>query len=186
MKDEQLIELYFSRNERALEETLTSYGSLLRSLIRRILPLPEDVDECMNETLLKVWNSIPPEKPHHFAAYVSKIARNTALHRYQRENAQKRGGSDIPAVLDELSDLSDGIDHPAEEAIGNDLSDAISRFLKTKKRSDRILFVRRYFYLERVTDIAKVTGTSEAALSSRLFKLRRELRSFLQKEGYMP
>ena len=183
MEDVRIIELFWERSQEAIAQTKTKYGRLIFSICMRILRIEEDAAECENDTYLKAWDSMPPQRPDHLSAYLGRIARNLSLDRYEREHAQKRGGTQIPLILEELEEcIPSGTDLEADLE-RKELSAAINRFLGTLGYEDRYLFVRRYWYADSVADIAAQTHGSVNRTSVRLFRLREKLRKSLQKEG---
>lgn len=184
LEDSKIVSLFFERSEQAIEELDRKYGAAVRKAAANILSDRLDVEECVNDTYLRVWNDIPPHAPDRLAGYVCKIARNLAINRYHADHAAKRGGS-YALVLDEMEEcIPSGVDvetaHDAKE-----LSAAIDRFLATLSREDRFLFVRRYWYADPVAELAAMTGGSAARISVRLFRLRKKLRITLMKEGFL-
>ena len=180
MDDKSIIELYFRRDENALRQTKELYGERLRALAYRILQSREDAEECENDTYMKAWASIPPQKPQHFFAYLAKICRNTALNMAEKQKAEKRS-----AVIVELSDeLSECLPDKRsfEDTAEQELGEIISEFLKTLSKENRIIFVRRYFLSETISDISKALGISESKVKSSLFRTRNKLRDYLSKE----
>ena len=177
MDDKRIIDLYFARDEEALTQTSAKYGALLRRIAENILGNSLDAEECENDTYLSLWNSIPPNRPARLSAYAAKIARNHALHRLEYMNAQKRCAVLLPAdelamIVGEEDDLS------AEE-----LAKTISAFLRSVSADERRAFVRHYFSLEPLERIAESEGWSVGKLKSMLFRMRKKLRVYLEKEG---
>ena len=182
MEDEAIVMLYWERQERAIAETEIKYGGLCRSLAQRVLASPEDTEECVSDTWLRTWNSIPPQRPKAFGAFLCAITRNLALDRYRRQTAQKRGSGEIELALEELGECVSG--ETMEEKLQLQLlTDALNGFLHWLKPRDRELFLRRYWSLEPLRELARREGLSENALSVRLHRLRVRLREYLDKEG---
>lgn len=183
MEDRKILELYFERQERAIEETDKKYGRYCHSISYNILESHEDAAEIVNDTYLKVWNTVPPKKPDPLKPYVGIITRNLSLNRWESHNAKKRGGQTALA-LDELGECIS--DSDKREDIGESvvLSDAINRFLKGLTKDARRLFVCRYFYMSSISDIAKGFGLKESAVTMSLSRTRGKLKSFLEKEGF--
>ena len=180
MDDYKIIELYFRRDEDAITQTKECYGERIKLLAYRILRSREDAEECENATYMKAWESIPPQKPQHFFAYLAKICRNTALKMSEKQKAEKRS-----AVIVELShELSDCLPdkHTLENTAEQELSEIISIFLKTVSKENRIIFVRRYFLSEMISEISDVLEISESKVKSSLFRTRKKLRDHLSKE----
>ncbi len=180
MDDNKIMELYFRRDEEAITQTKECYGGRLKALAYRILHSSEDAEECENDTYMKAWASIPPQKPQHFFAYLAKICRNTALKMSEKQQAQKRS-----AVIVELSqELSECLpdQHALEDTAEQELGQIISTFLKTVSKENRIIFVRRYFLSETIADISQTLGISESKVKSSLFRTRHKLKDYLSKE----
>ena len=176
LEDEQIIALYFARDEQALTETTGKYGAFCRSLAFRILGNAQDAEECCNDVLLKVWNAIPPERPQHFSAYLTKIVRNTALHIYEKLHAEKRGGTQTAAALDELAECLPAPDN-VEETISEAETGAMLRgFLKTVSEDARNIFILRYVYMMPVKVIAERLGMSESKVKVSLHRTRQALK----------
>lgn len=144
-----------------------------------ILSSAEDTEECLNDTWLRTWNSIPPTRPSVLRVFVGKIARNLALDRYKARNAEKRAGGEFAMSLDELDECVGAEDSLESERIG----ESISRFLRTQSREARSVFVCRYFYCDSVSDIARRFGLSESKVKSMLFRTRSKLKIHLEGEG---
>jgi len=177
MDDSQIIELYFSRDEAAIRETNVKYGKLCLHIARNILDNPEDAEECVQDTFLAVWNAIPPAHPDNFSAFVCKIARNLSLKKLEYQSAAKRN-ADICISLTELESIL-----PAPNMETGDLSRLISAFLKTEKESARKIFLRRYWFFDSVSEIARQCACSESKVKSMLSRTRKKLAAYLQKEG---
>ncbi len=182
MDDKQMIELYFARDERALEETARRYGRFCHYVVRQILPNDADADEIVNDTYLKAWNTIPPQRPKSLKTYLAMIANQLALNRYYADTRQKRGGFSVDKALEELDELiSDGADSMADEVA---LSQALNKFLGTLDERARNIFVLRYWYVSPVKDIAKEYGVKVSYVTVSLLRTRNKLKDFLQKEGF--
>ena len=182
LEDSKIISLFFERSEQAIRELDSKYGPAVKKLAANILNDRLDAEECVSDTYLRVWSSIPPHAPNPLAAYVCAIARNLAINRYRARHAEKRDGS-YDLVLEEMQEcLPSGVDVETEYE-AKELSDAINRFLSTLEREDRILFVRRYWYLESIHDLAERYNVSESKVKSNLFRTRKALRQHLLEEG---
>ena len=184
LEDSKIISLFFERSEQAIEELNRKYGPAVKKTAANILDDRLDVEECVNDTYLRVWNDIPPHVPNPLAGYVCRIARNLAVNRYHANNAEKRK-SNYDLVLDEMeecipSGVSVETDYEAKE-----LTAAINRFLAALSKEDSFLFVRRYWYADSVADLAAMTNGSANRISVRLFRLREKLRNLLMKEGFL-
>ena len=185
MTDEAIINLYFKRDERAIPETDLKYGGYCHSIAYSILQDYEDTRECLNDTWLRTWNSIPPNRPQNFRIFLAKISRNLAFDRYRAEHSQKRGGGETPECIDELSECIAGAGDAYEELSAKELGAAVNSFLKSIPENDANIFIRRYFYVETVSDIAKRYKLKENNASVKLNRVRKKLRKYLEKEGYI-
>ena len=150
-----------------------------------ILRNKEDAEECANDTYLGAWNSIPPQRPNRLSIYLGKITRNLALNRYKRYTAEKRGHGQVVLALSELEACVPSETTVEQTIEENELAAAIDRFLYAKPKLNRNIFVRRYYHLYAIRDIADAYGMSESKVTSLLFRMRNELRRFLEKEGIM-
>ena len=181
MDDQQIVEYYFARDEQALTHTAQKYGALCHSVAANILASREDAEECVNDTYLQAWNSIPPERPALLGAYLCRIARNLAINRYRAEHRDKRGSGQTAMALDELSEIvSDGSEPLCEELA---LRDAVNGFLRRLPDPARTVFVMRYWYVQPISDIAADLGMSESRVKMILHRTRNRLREHLNKEG---
>ncbi|MCK9253864.1 MAG: sigma-70 family RNA polymerase sigma factor [Clostridiales bacterium] len=181
MDDQAIIALFWARDEMAISETKTKYGRLCRGIARNILGSEEDAEECENDTYLKTWQAIPPQRPAVLPAYLGRIARNIALNRWKAGRADKRGGGEVTLSLDELGDCVSGQEDPDLDE--GEVLVAIERFLDRLEQADRLVFLLRYWQLEPVAAIARRMAWSENKVTSRLFRLRKRLKSQLEKEG---
>lgn len=181
MEDFEIIELYWQRDERALTESVGKYGRLCQSIALRLLNSFEDSEECVSDTWLRAWNTIPPQRPEILRAFFAKITRNLALDRCRSNAAQKRGGGEVSLALDELRDCVTGGDLETELE-RKELAAAINGFLRSLDEKERQLFLRRYWLAESVSAIAKKSGISANAVSLRLMRLRTRLKEYLEKE----
>lgn len=183
MQDEMILELYWNRDETAIGATAEKYGTYCTCIAQNILHSPEDCEECVNDTWLRTWNAIPPQRPKCLGAFLAKITRNLAFDRYKAQSAQKRN-KEMEMVLDELADcLTTGIT-AEDHAVGKELEKAINTFLKALPEREGNLFIRRYFFVETPADIGKRYGISAGNVVVILTRTRQKLRVYLQKEGY--
>lgn len=183
MKDSDIIDLYWKREEKAVEVTADKYGSYCYSIAYNILYNHEDAEECVNNTWLGAWNSMPPQRPNCLSAWLGKIARNISINRFKQYNAKKRGAGQTKLVLSELEECipsQANVERVVDEMV---FVEAINQFLYAMPEQKRNIFIRRYWYLSPVRDIAKVYGMSESRVISMLFRMRNELRAHLEKEG---
>jgi RNA polymerase sigma-70 factor (ECF subfamily) len=182
VEDEKIIELFFSREEAALEETAQKYGAYCRAVALDILGSVEDAQECLSDTLLRVWNSIPPQRPKNLRIYLGRIARNLSFDRYRRDHAQKRGGGEVELALEELEACIPSGASPEQEMEEKELTRLIEDFLKSISQRDRIIFVRRYYHAQSVKRIAKDMGMTQSNVSTVLLRSRNKLRLRLEQE----
>lgn len=177
MEDQKIIALYFARDEQAIAETEVRYGKLCRQIAMHILGNRADAEECVNDTYLKLWNSIPPEHPRSLTAYIRRMIRNIAIDRYRaRSKAFKH--MDFDVVLEELAEVTPS--DVSEDA----LRDAVQGFLRTLGDTDRRLFLGRYWYATSVKELAKAWGMTPNAVSLRLYKTREKMKAYLSERGY--
>ena len=184
MEDRQIVELLWSRDSGAISALAGKYGGLLGGIARGILEDERDAEECVNDTYLAAWNSIPPHRPQILSAFLAKIVRENAFNSFKRSRALKRGGGQTAAVLDELSELISGGPEPEAELDAMELSREIDSFLSSLPRDKRRMFVRRYFYADSVADIARSFGMSENRAAVTLDRLRERLRRHLTERGF--
>lgn len=183
MKDAEIVELYWNRDEAAIAATSERYGNYCYSIAYHILQSPEDAQECVNDTYWKAWLSIPPQRPNRLATYLGRITRNLSLDRLKQLNAQKRGKGQVELALQELESCipsADDMDQIADEIV---LSDAINQFLRAQPRTERNIFVGRYWHLYSISDLAQAYGMRESKVASMLFRMRQKLKHYLEKEG---
>ena len=176
--------MFFARSEQAIEELHCKYGSAVKKTAANILKDRLDVEECVNDTYYRCWNSMPPHKPNPLVSFVCKIARNLAIDRYHMNAAEKRRGN-YGLVLDELEECIPSPASVETELDAKELTAAINRFLSALEYEDRFLFVRRYWYADSVDDLAHMTGSKANRISVRLFRLRKKLQTSLQREGVL-
>lgn len=182
MDDAQIIELYFERSERAIAETSEKYGRLCESVAYKIIGIHEDAEECVNDTYLNVWNAVPPKRPENFRAFICKITRNLSLSRVKYNSAKKRCCGALVSFSELEGTLSEQA--PFFEDGGEALGKAMSDFLRTQSTDTRNVFMRRYWFLESIEDIAKRFGFSQSKVKSLLFRTRERLKKYLEKEGF--
>ena len=181
MEDKQIIELFFARKEDAIRATADAYGNRLFVLADNIVRNDQDAEESVSDTYLKAWDTIPPQKPNHFFAYLAKICRHFALEKLDWKNAAKRK-AEVVSLTQEM-ELCIPDNRRDAEMEGKELGRILSTFLRTLTPENRMVFVRRYWYADTVADIASRYGIRENAVMTRLSRTRDKLRIFLQKEG---
>ena len=184
-QDDEINRLYFDRNEDATAETEKKYGAYLKKIAHDLTDDRRDAEECVNDVYLKAWNSIPPQRPASLTAYLGRITRNLAFNRYRRDSAEKRGGGELPAVLDELAECVSGGEDPAEYAEVKDLMESINGFLATLSNKNRSIFVSRYWYARSLSEIALCHGMKEGAVTMALSRMRSRLRRYLEERGHV-
>jgi len=181
MDDLRIIELYFERNEQAIKETDAKYGKLCHSIAYNILNNHEDSEECVNDTYVGVWNTIPPMRPNNFMAFVCKIARNLSLKRLEFMTRKKRS-ADVLLSLDELASILPD-DRYAPDVSVEDVGKLISKFLRNQNEDVCNVFIRKYYFFDSVREIAERFGFTESKVKNMLFHTRNKLRGYLIKEG---
>lgn len=181
MDDNQIIKLFFTRDEDALRQTERKYGPRLTGLAANIVRNSEDAQECVNDTYLKAWDTIPPTKPERFFAYLAKICRNFAFGRLDWNQAAKRNAQ-VVALTREMEACIPGAWQDADPDSG-EISSLVSSFLRQQTRENRMIFVRRYWYGDSVDELARRYGLSPGAVGMRLSRTRSKLASYLKKEG---
>ena len=184
MEDSKIVQLYWERIRDAIPATSEKYGHYCAAIARNILGSREDAEECVNDTWLGAWNSMPPQRPGRLSTYLGKLTRNLSLNRYKRDTAEKRGGGELPAVLEELAECVSGGDTVEGELDRQELVRAIDAFLDALTPEKRSVFICRYWYADSVSDIAERRGMKEGAVSMTLHRLRSRLRSYLLERGF--
>ncbi len=185
MDDEQIIRLFFERSEKAIDETAEKYGALCSKIAVNILGDSGESEEAVNDTWLRVWDTIPPQKPKSLGAYLSVIARNLALDRYRKKKAAKRIDGTLVTTLDEVAQIlpnSLDIEQLTEQ---RQIVERINAFLGRLPTGQRVIFVRRYFYLDSIKDISQRYGLTESSVTVTLTRIRKKLAAFLEKEGML-
>lgn len=182
MEDSQIVALYFRRDQQAIAETASKYGSYCRAIIGNILPTREDQEEALNDTYLGIWATIPPHRPVLLSTFVGKIARRTALKRWQYLCANKRGGGTVALALDELSEILSDSTTPEIAVENAELSRLMNAFVSSLPKQERQVFVCRYWYLDSIADIAARFGFSQSKVKSMLARTRKKLHKLLIQE----
>ncbi len=185
MEDNAIIALYFARDPMALMQTQEKYGAYCHAISYGILHSTEDAQECVNDTLLRAWESIPPTRPRVFSAFLGRITRNLSLQRWRSGHAQKRGGGEAALALEELEECVSGGGDPARDIEAKELQEAVGRFLAELKKSDREIFLARYWFFASMGEIAARFGYSEAKVKTSLHRTRGKLRIYLEQEGLL-
>ena len=185
MEDAQIVDLYWQRSGEAIPVTAERYGNYCAAVARNILADDRDAEECVNDTWLAAWNSMPVNRPARLAPYLGKITRNLALDRWAERRALKRGGGAAEECLDELAECLPGGGDPECAAEGRELTERLDRFLRGLARDERDAFVARYWYMASVDEIARSCGCSRSKTASMLHRTRKKLRRELEKEGWL-
>lgn len=185
MEDKQIVALYWARKEAAIDETSIKYGSYCHSIAYAILQNRQDADESVNDTYMDAWNAMPPNAPTILATFLGKITRRISIDRWRIRNAKKRGGDEIILALDELDECVSGTHDVELQVQRNELICLIHRFLDQLPKTERRIFLLRYWYLEPIQSIADRYGFSQSKVASMLYRVRGKLRNQLEKEGYV-
>lgn len=184
MEDSEIVALYWRRDEAAIRETRRKYSRYLAKIARNILSNREDSQEVVNDTCLRAWNSIPPNRPDSLAAYLGKIARRLSIDALRARTRQKRGAEEYALSLSELEECVPGGAGPEEQLELSLLSQAISDYLRTLPPQARNAFIGRYFYLDSLKEVAAWLGMSESKAKSMLYRVRQGLKAYLTQEGF--
>ena len=184
MEDAEIVQLYWERDEQAIPATAEKYGSYCTSNANNILGNSEDAEECVNDTYLKAWNAIPPQRPSILPAFLGTITRNLSFNRYKYNTAGRRGGGETAVVLEEIAGVVSGADDVEQEINRRELIQAIDDFLASLPAHKRKIFVCRYWYFDPVAEIAARSGMTENHVSVTLNRLRAQLRRCLTERGF--
>lgn len=184
MEDSEIVALYWQRDQRAIQETQRNYGRYLAKIACSILSNREDGEEIVNDTCLRAWNSIPPNRPDSLSAYLGKIARRLAIDALRRRGREKRVASAYAVSLSELEECIPGRGGAEDRLELSLLAQAISAYLRTLTPQDRNVFVGRYFYMDSLKEVAAYYGMSESKAKSRLHRTRLGLKAYLTQEGF--
>ena len=185
MEDSKIIDLFFERNEEALQETMKKHGKRLFLSAMNILNNKEDAEECVNDALLNAWESIPPNRPVMFGAFLAKITRNLSINKWKAQNAARRGGGEVEILLGELEDCvpMSKLGIPEQEYESQLVTNAINDCLRLLDKTARMAFVLRYFHGENIQSICEKLNISQSKAKSLLFRARKKLKIHLEKEG---
>lgn len=184
MEDEEILDLYFARDEQAVAETDRKYGPYCFSLANSILNNLQDAEETVNDTYLHTWKAIPPKRPRYFQIFLAKITRNLAFSRYRSLSACKRGGGEVTLVLEELEQCIPSPSQVEDTLNARELTRTIRSFLDSLSPREQDIFLRRYFFVEESEAIARRYGMKPATVLRNLSRTREKLRKYLAKEGY--
>lgn len=184
MEDKQIVDLYWERSEDAIAVSAEKYGRYCHSIAYRILFDEQDSCECVNDTWLKAWESMPPHRPALLSAFLGKITRNLAINRYHFNRTEKRGGGELPLAMEELQDCipaAGSTENVVEDLV---LKEVIGRFLQGLSADDRRIFLQRYWYFCQIKEIARDFGMTQSRVKMSLLRSRNALRTMLEKEGF--
>ena len=183
-EDREIVKLFLERDEGALREVRDKYGSMMDRLARNVVGDASDAEEIVSDALLAAWNSIPPHEPEKLGPYMARLTRNLSVDRLRRETTAKRGGGVADVSFSELEYCITGDSGSVEElADREEIARVINGFLSESGRSGRVIFVRRYWYMDSIPDIASSLGFTESKVKMTLSRMRKKLREKLEKEG---
>ena len=183
MDDKSIVDLYWQRSDKAIEETATKYGSYCRTIAYNILSNAEDSEECVNDTYLSAWNSMPDKRPERLSPFLAKITRNHALSRYEYLHRMKRGSNETALAMDELLECIPSKQNPQQLLEAKELAIAINYFLSLLPTQEQKVFVCRYFFMASIAEISEKFHFSRSKTLSMLHRTRQKLRKFLLQEG---
>ncbi len=183
MEDNEIIALFNNRSQSAVEEASKKFGGLCKKIASDILNSKEDCEECVNDTYMKLWDSIPPANPNILSAYIAKITRNLALTKYRENHRQKRGSGNTELVLEELENFLVSDKTVEQQAERTELVSAINDFLSQQPKDKRIIFVQRYWYCCSTAEIAERNGISKTNVTTLLSRMRTALKKYLEERG---
>ncbi len=184
MEDSKIVELYWQRSERAIDETQRKYEPYCFSIAKNILPFYEDAQECVNDTYFAAWNALPPNRPSVLSIFLGKLTRRISIDRWRTLSAEKRGGGTVTIALEGLAECIPSGSNPTAEVEAKELAQAVNRFLDTLSYTERQVFLMRYFDLASIRDIEAKYRMSGSKVKSMLYRIRGKLRISLHEEGY--
>ncbi|SFB94232.1 RNA polymerase sigma factor [Ruminococcus albus] len=182
MEDDQIIDMYINRDENAVAMTESKYEVYCRSVASRILSTREDTDEALNDTWLAAWNAIPPHKPNNLRTFLAKLTRNISLNKVRSAKAMKRGPAEVRVVFEEIEEWLRSCDDTEQKISEQAVAESINGFLDGISETERNVFIRRYWYMQPISEIADYHGFSESKVKSMLFRMRKKLYSKMEKE----
>ncbi len=183
MEDEQIVDLYWQRSDLAISETNQKYGRYCHTIAYNICGIDEDAEECVNDTWFRAWNLMPDQRPTILSAFLGRITRNFAINLIKTKNRIKRGGGEAILALDELEECVPGGADPEYALEEKELEKAIGRFVSELPRTEKMIFILRYWHVTPIDEIADKLQFSKGKIKSSLFRTRRKLRAYLQEEG---
>ncbi len=184
LSDSQIVDLYWQRNEDAIRETDKQYGGLLFRVAYNILQDTQDSEECKNDAYFKAWNSIPPARPLHLAAFVAEISRNNALNRYKEKMRKKRVPSELTVSIDEMEEYLTADGNPETKHLNGELKDLINQYLTTLSEGQRYIFIGRFCVADTLEDIAGELGVHSSTVQREAERIKRNLRNLLERNDY--
>jgi RNA polymerase sigma-70 factor (ECF subfamily) len=183
MSEQELLEMYEARNQAAIQETEERYGAYCHTIAYRILRDEGEAAECLNDTWFAAWQAIPPAKPKNLGAYLTKITRNLSLNRYRSNHQQKRQADRMSVCIDELAECIPSLTTPERAYEQSYLGQLLTQFLRELPKEERIMFVRRYFFMDSVAEVAEHMGCGESKVKTAMFRTRKKLQKLLTEEG---
>lgn len=184
MEDQLIIELFFERSEQAIQAVSEKYGNLCRKISNRILNNSEDVEECINDTFLILWNTIPPQEPNPLSAYICKVLRNVSIQRYRYNTAERRNAS-YEVSIDELVEYLEGINNIQKQMEEREVAAALNSFLKQCKKVDRVIFIKKYCLFMETDEIAKQMHLTKNYVNVHLHRVKKKLKEFIAEGGLL-
>lgn len=185
MEDSKIVALYVSRSEEAISETEAKYGGYCHSIAWNVLANEEDARECVNDTYLAAWNSIPPHIPRSLAAFLGKITRRISIDLWHKNNSVRRGGGETPLALEELTECVASRGNVEQEIEAAELAESVNAFVLALSDGERRVFICRYWYLDPIEAISRQFGFSESKVKTMLHRTRQKLLKHLKKEGFL-
>lgn len=185
LSDEQIVELYWQRDERAIGETDQKYGRLLYTVAFNILHDRSDSEECRNDACLGVWNAIPPTRPAVFRAFIVQIMRRVSINRYKEKTSQKRIPSELTVSMEELTATLRSEETVEEEYSAIELGKQISDFVRGLSEREQYIFMSRYYFADPIESIAKALGKTESSVYKALTKIKKALKNYLEERGVL-
>lgn len=185
MEDSRIVDLYWARDEQAIDATAKKYGRYCYRIAFNILSNNEDANESVNDTYMGAWKSMPPHRPSVLSTFLGKLTRRISLNKWRNQNRSKRGGGEVLLALDELTECIPSEQNPQRELEMKELVQAINRFVGTLQPIERDIFVSRYWFLASITEISSKFDITDSKTKSMLFRTRGKLKNYLMKEGLM-
>lgn len=182
MEDNKIIDLFFERSDNAIAELSHKYGNICMKISKNILGSSQDAEECVNDALLAVWNKIPPEKPNPLAAFLYKVTRNISINKLKYNSAERRN-SQYNVCLEELEECISDTSTVENEISSAELSKCLNEFLDSLDEENRMLFVRRYWFMDSYKDLSSLSGMKEGTVRTRIARIKKELKEFLTRKG---